>query len=193
MLPQRESAPRLFKQDIDSSSFRFVPRLDINIKPKELLAEYFIRDFVTKYHSILPDKNVMKSNLMPGSRFYWLSSRSLYNELISGGIDNFMLNQSSSINRKVHIEWIRPVSGGLWAVRFATLDYYDHTSLPIINLWMTYIRAVFGSVNYNNYSLRENNPYGFFIYNYSLSYIGSPTNITAYLQKISVSDTKKSK
>lgn len=191
MLPQREATPRLFKQDTDTSSFRFVSQQEIKIPPKELLAEGFIRDYITKYHSILPDKNTMKLNLMPGSKFYWFSSKDLYNELIVGGIDNFMLNKPSIKTRKVNIEWVRPISRGLWTARFATLDYYDHTSLPIINLWMAYIRTVFGLVDYDNYSLRENNPYGFFIYNYSLSYLGSPSNTQEYIQKISASKVNK--
>lgn len=187
MLPQREAAPRLFKQDNDSQSFRFISGQEINVQPKELLAEDFIRYYVNTRHSILKNKRLMKLNLMPGSKFYWISSKGVYDNFIQGNIDTFMMNQGSDHIRDVYIEWVRPVSQGLWTVRFATLDYYEHTSLPLVNLWMAHIRTVFGLVDYDNYSLRENNPYGFFVYNYSVSYLGTPASVTEYLQEHSLS------
>ena len=136
------------------------------------------------------NKIQMRLNIMPGSRLYWLSSSDVYQEFIQGSGDDFIINAGSNVTREVNIEWVRPLARGLWNVRFATLDYYSHTSLPIVNLWTAYIRAVFGVSNYENYQLRENNPNGFYIYNYSLSYLGAP-NAKDYLSKVKTSASGK--
>jgi type IV secretory pathway component VirB8 len=74
------------------------------------------------------------------------------------------------------------MSRGFWVAQFITMDYYPNEQTPIINIWRAYIRTILAPINYENRSLREKNPFGFLVTNYSLSYIGTPEDPQSYLE-----------
>ena len=84
--------------------------------------------------------------------------------------------------RLAEVEWIEPMSRGFWMAQFITMDYYPGEKTPIINIWRAYVRAILAPIPYENQSLREQNPFGFLVINYSTSYVGTPEDPESYLR-----------
>lgn len=184
MLPQKTSTPRLLRQDYDIEQLKIISKNEDKITPNDLLSEKFIREYISDRHSISNNLKLQKKKWQKGSRFFWKSSEDVYKNFLTDDIDVFLnSSQDSDFIRKVNIEKIQLISRGFWMVRFATLDFYSHADLPVINIWNAHIRAAMMLVDYNNISLRYNNPHGFNILGYSLSYVGTPENIEEYLIK----------
>lgn len=184
MLPQKTSAPRLLRQDTDIEQLTIISKNENQITPNDLLSEKFIREYITDRHSISNNLKLQKKKWQEGSRFFWKSSEQVYQNFMTSDIDAILnLSQGSDFVRKVNIEKIHLIARGFWLVRFATLDFYSHADLPVINIWNAHIRAAMMLVDYNNISLRYNNPHGFNVLEYSLSYVGTPINVEEYLIK----------
>ena len=162
MLPQRGANPRIFTVDEDTDALRMLPALEVKTQPKELLNEYFVREYVLARHRIYANRSLTRLNQMVGSKLYWMSSSDVYNRV---KVENpEVSNYPIGMRREVDIKWVRPISMGAWQVRFATLDYYPNVSLPQISFWQAYLRTAFALVDYDNKYTRENNPTGFVVY-----------------------------
>lgn len=182
MLPQRGAQPRILIKDDYSNQLRLLNKQEVVSSPKDLLSENLIREYIKTRHTVPSKYDDLKKKWRVGSDFYWMSSGEVYEEFASEDIEQLLHSyQTSGFTREVNIEWVRPVASGLWVVRFATLDYYSHSKIPLVNIWHAYVRSVMALVNYDNKSLRYHNPYGFYVIGYSLSYIGSPDNVDNYM------------
>ena len=183
LLPQRGADARLLIKDGYFNQLKLLKKQEVSIAPKDLLFEGFIREYVMTRHVITSRHDELKSRWGTGSRFYWMSSPGVYKEFTSGDIEKLIYSyQSGGFVRDVDIEWAYPISHGLWVVRFATYDFYEKSSTPVINIWHAYIRSALAIIDYNNKSLRNQNPFGFRVFSYSLSYIGSPHNVVGYIR-----------
>ena len=185
MLPQRGATPRLLQKNDPLNRLDVVTKQEVNVYPKDLLTENFIREYVSVRHSVSSNYDALKKKWQIGSPFYCMSSEEVYQRFLSsGGLEQMIYSyQSKGFTRTVDIHWVHPVAVGLWAVRFATFDYYPHSTLPVVNVWQAYVRAVMALISYDNKMMRYQNPFGFLVTSYSLSYLGSPDNIAGYLQK----------
>ncbi len=183
LLPQRGANSRLLVKDDYFNQLKLIKKQEVNVAPKNLLFESFIREYVLLRHSVTSQYDELKSRWAVGSRFYWMSTPEVYKEFASDNVDQLLFSyQSKEFTRTLDIEFAYPISNGLWVVRFATYDYYSTSKLPIINIWHAYVRAVLALINYDNKSIRYQNPFGFLVTSYSLSYIGSPNNVAGYMQ-----------
>jgi type IV secretory pathway component VirB8 len=182
MLPQRSAYPLLFYHDKTFSQLSVLEKHEKPIAAIDLLTESFIEEYVYLRHVITSDYDELMLRWGPGSKFYWMSSRATYGAFASNDIERNVRDfQMTGITRLVEIEWIRPTSRGFWQVQFITMDYYPKEKNPIINIWHAYIRTVMSPIPYENKSLREQNPFGFLVTNYALSYIGTPGDPKSYL------------
>lgn len=183
LLPQRGSDARLLVKDNNFNQLKLLKKQELNIAPKDLLFEGFIREYVMTRHIITSQYDELKDRWGVGSRFYWMNSPEVYKEFSSEDIGQLIASyQNNDFVRDVDIEWAYPISHGLWVVRFATYDFYKSSKIPVVNIWHAYIRSALALIDYNNKSLRNQNPFGFRVFSYSLSYIGSPNNVVGYMQ-----------
>ena len=182
MIPQKTSSPLLLFHDKNFSTLSLIERQEKPVAAIDLLAEFFIEEYIHMRHTITSDYDELMLRWGAGSKFYWMTSQRLYSAFASNDLSrNIRDFKMSGLARFVEIDWIRPTSSGFWQSQFSTLDYYPGASTPVVNVWRAYIRAAFAPIPYENKSLREQNPFGFIILNYALSYAGTPDIQKSYL------------
>ena len=182
MLPQRSSSPLLLEHNKGFSELKLLEEQERPIAAIDLLTESFIEEFILLRHIITADYDELMYRWGRGSRLFWMSSRKVYQDFVSNDIQN-NINQFKmrGLVRLAEVEWIKPMSRGFWTAQFITMDYYPGETVPIINIWRAYVRALMAPIPYENQSLREQNPFGFLVTNYSTSYVGTPDDPQSYM------------
>ena len=182
LLPQRGAYPRLLQSNRYFSQLELTDRQEKTVPVQDLLAEQYIEEYINLRHVISNDYDELMDRWSPGSKLYWMSSRSVFQSFTTNDVQNNILQfRMRSLVRLVEVEWVKPMTKGLWQAQFITMDYYPGETTPIVNIWRAYLRVVFTSINYNNRSLRTHNPFGFLVLNYSIAYVGTPEEPSSYL------------
>lgn len=133
-------------------------------------------------HVISNDYDELMMRWAPGSELYWLSARSVFQNFVTNDVQNNIRQfRMRALVRMVEVEWVKPMTQGLWQAQFITMDYYPGEKVPIVNIWRAYLRIVFTTINFNNKEQRTLNPFGFLVLNYSLAYVGTPDQPESYL------------
>ncbi len=183
MMPQRSAFPMMFVHNRSFSQLEPIDRQERPIAAIDLLTESFIEEYILQRHVITADYDELMARWGRGSRLFWMSSRKVYQDFVSNDINNNINSfKMRGLVRLAEVEWIKPLSRGFWQAQFITMDYYPGETKPIINIWRAYLRAMLAPIPYENKSLREQNPFGFLVTNYSLSYVGTPGDSETYLQ-----------
>ncbi len=182
MLPQRSTFPILFKQNHSFSQLDVVDKQEKPIAVVDLLTEAFVEEYINLRHVVTSDYDELMSRWGRGSRFFWTSSRKVYQSFATSDLNsNIRKFKTRGLVRLVEVEWVKPSSRGFWVSQFITMDYYPGETTPIINIWRAYLRVFMAPIPYENKSLREQNPFGFLVTNYSLAYVGTPDSPESYL------------
>lgn len=182
LLPQRGAYPRLLQSNRYFSELERTDVQERTVPVQDLLAELYIEEYIMLRHVISNDYDELVARWSPGSELYWMSSRTVFQNFATNDVKNNILQfRMSSLVRMVEVEWIKPISKGLWMAQFITMDYYEGQSVPIINIWRAYLRVAFTTINFNNKEQRTLNPFGFLVLNYSLAYVGTPNEPASYL------------
>lgn len=183
MLPQRSSSPLLFEPDRAFSQLKLIEKQERPVAAIDLLTEAFIEEFILLRNVITADYDELTRRWQPGSRLFWMSSQKVYQNFVANDIQrNINQFKIQGLVRLAEVEWIEPMSRGFWMAQFITMDYYPGEKTPIINIWRAYVRAILAPIPYENQSLREQNPFGFLVINYSTSYVGTPEDPESYLR-----------
>lgn len=182
LLPQRGAYPQLLQTNRYFSQLEMVDVQERAMPVQDLIAEQYIEEYIMLRHVISNDYDELVARWSPGSELYWLSGRSVFQNFATNDVqNNIMQFRMRAMTRLVEVEWIRPMTRGLWQAQFITMDYYPGEEVPLINIWRAYMRIVFTNINFNNRDQRRFNPFGFMVLNYSLSYIGTPDEPQSYL------------
>ena len=182
LLPQRGAYPRLLQPNNYFSQLELTDVLEKNVSAQDLIAEQYIEEYIMLRHVISNDYDELVTRWAPGSRLYWLSTRAVFQNFTTNDAqNNIMQFRMRSLVRMVEVEWIRPMTKGLWQAQFITMDYYPGREIPIVSIWRAYLRVAFTSPKFKDKNQRMFNPFGFMVLNYSLAYIGSPDEPVSYL------------
>ena len=182
LLPQRGAYPRLLQTNTYFSQLEQTEMQEKNVPVQDLIAEQYIEEYILLRHVISNDYDELMYRWAPGSELYWLSSRAVFQNFVTNDVQNNIRQfRMRDMVRMVEVEWVKPMTRGLWQAQFITMDYYGGEQVPIVNIWRAYMRVVFTNINFNNKDQRVFNPYGFLVLNYSLSYVGTPDEPESYL------------
>lgn len=182
LLPQRGAAPYLLQTNNYFSQLELTQKAEKTVPVQDLITEQYIEEYINLRHVISNDYDELMSRWAAGSQLYWLSSRMVFQSFAANDVQNNILQfRMRGLMRLVEVEWIKPMTRGLWHAQFITLDYYPGEEKPVINIWRAYLRVVFTDINFYNKEQRVMNPFGFLVLNYSLSYMGTPDEPESYL------------
>ena len=164
------------------SQLELTQKAEKTVPVQDLITEQYIEEYINLRHVISNDYDELMSRWAAGSQLYWLSSRMVFQSFAANDVQNNILQfRMRGLMRLVEVEWIKPMTRGLWHAQFITLDYYPGEEKPVINIWRAYLRVVFTDINFYNKEQRVMNPFGFLVLNYSLSYMGTPDEPESYL------------
>lgn len=184
MLPQRGSMPQLFYVDHYFSQIDRMQPDEVNYPVSNLITEEHITNYIMMRYIITNDYDELVRRWGEGSYIYWLSSSDVFHQF-SKYDAKYNLHQFKSKNmmRDVEIDWIRPLTRGLWQTQFRTLDYVPSRDEPITSIWRATMRIQYVKFNKVNHEDSLKNPFGFMVTNFALSYLGTDNASEHYMSK----------
>lgn len=182
MLPQISAHPRFFQINRYFSRLEPVLPAEIAIPATSLIIENYIGNYIMLRYMISDNREEMNERWGPNSIIAFYSIPQVWNDFNENDKVYFTyLSESRGINRRVSIDWIRPLASGLWSVQFRTLDFFPRTSVPDVNIWRSTIRVAFRNIAWKNKEDAVLNPYGFTITSYSLAFFGKDDTLQSII------------
>ena len=194
LLPLRGGRPNLMTADKFTSSLEKVEPLEKNISSDDVLTEQLVEKYVKLRHEIPDNPYDLYERWSRGSDLYWMSSIGNFQRFSHKANYDFITKLiAQGLIRKVETEWIRRLTPQLWMVQFHTVNSTQQNPEPQVIVWRAYLRVNFvdaadieieGDIDLPDDFLKsslERNPYGFKVKNYSLSYLGTPSEPESYL------------
>lgn len=184
MLPQRGSSPQLFYIDRYFNNVEQVQPMEIDYPVSNLINEEQITNYIMMRYLISNDYDELMRRWGPSSYIFWMSSPMIYDRFQRYDAKFNMLQfQQNNMVRDVEIDWIRPLSKGLWQAQFRTMDYSSDSPDPMTNIWRAVMRVNFVKMLDRSHDDSLKNPYGFLINEYALSYKGEDKAAEHYMSR----------
>ena len=89
--------------------------------------------------------------------------------------------KKEGLQRYIQIEWIKPLSRGLWQAQFKTFDVTARNQNPSVSYWRATMRIAYVNLKFKQKDDAIYNPYGFIVSSYSLAYHGSEGDNESYI------------
>ncbi len=171
MLPQKTARPQVFHLNKDFYTLEQTQPAEKSALALDLIAESYIIEYIKLRYLVTQNKKKDDTRWQENSRFFWLSSADVYNQFNETERKYAAAQRLKGLNRHVLVEWVKPISFGLWQAQFVTYDVYQNKKVEK-NVWRAVIRGSFTKVPFVNKADVIKNPYGFVISSFHLSYVG---------------------
>ncbi len=184
LIPQKSVYPRLLHINKYFSQLELVPYKEVRTRAMDLLAEQYIRDYITLRNTITNDYDELLARWGEGEIIYWTSAKPVFETFYKSDVQhNMILFKEKGLQRFVKIEWVRPLTLGLWQVQYLTMDIIPGVKKVDTKIWRATMRIVFLRFPFPKKEDQIKNPFGFIVQNYSLSYVGTPESSAHYLER----------
>ena len=183
LLPQRGARPRLLQTNKFFSQLENSDPAEKKMPVMDLVTEQLIEKYSKLRHEIPESQSQLYNRWAMKSEFYWLSSVGVFQEFASKATSEQIIKFiKQGITRKVEMEWTRRVTGNLWQSQFHTIIRYPDIPDPVVIVWRAYMRIDYNDIDLEKRDGLVENPFGFKITKYSLSYVGTPEKPVSYLE-----------
>ena len=148
----------------------------------DLISEKYINEYLRRRYTISDNVREMQKRWGQNGHFYWYATTNVYEEFLATDMD-VAINKAkkTGLQRYVSIDWIRPLSRGLWQAQFKMHDILPNRE-PRVTYWRASMQIMYSNLKTMSKTTRMLNPYGFLIHEYSLSYIGSDSGNESYIE-----------
>jgi len=175
LVVQKRVKPRLIYINYNTESLAKLEKFETITPVSEVIAQMLIDQYIKIRNEIPSDPDLIAQRWGMYKQLYWLSTSETYNMFLnSEAKSNYYLLRMKNITREVEVKWIREETRGLWIAQFETYDFTPRSKEPVRNLWRATMRVGFGPRPFRNKNDLMQNPFGFAVTNYSLSYVGPP-------------------
>ncbi len=180
LIPSLKVHPQFFNINKYFSQIEMVQPREVKYPVGDLITEQYIKQYLFMRYTITSDYEELYERWRVGSPFYWYSAPNVYSEFENQEMKINLQQFKKGLQRYIEIEWIRPLSLGLWLTQFTTYDVFPNQK-PAISYWRATIRVAYAKINFPDKEDQIMNPYGFLVSSYSLAYHGSEGDNESYL------------
>jgi len=180
MIPSIKVQPRFFSINKYFSQIEQVQPHIIKYPVTDLVTEQYIKEYLYLRYTMGNDPETIIASWTEGSPLYWYSSPEVYSEFKNSEMEANLALFKSGLRRYVDIQWIKPLSHGLWQTQFATYDIISGQK-PVVVYWRATIRVAYAKLNFSDKDDAIMNPYGFVVQSYSLAYHGAQGDNESYI------------
>ncbi|MBQ8870835.1 MAG: hypothetical protein IJ019_05615 [Alphaproteobacteria bacterium] len=183
MLPQLSVYPTFYSINDYFSQIEVVQKSEVVFPVSDLITEKYIDEYLNLRFSIVGNVRDMKRRWAAGSAFYWYQTPDVYAQFIATDLVSAMTQyQKKKLQRYIEVQWIRPLSRGLWYAQFKSYDFLPDKEKPVVTYWRATMRVMYANLKFNDRSKRMLNPYGFLVSNFSLAYHGAEGGVESYME-----------
>ena len=184
LIPQKSVYPRILQINKYFSELELVENEEVYTRATDLLAEQHITDYIILRNTITNDYDELIARWGPGEIVYWFSARPVYEAFYRGDVThNIVQFKEKGLQRFVKVEWVRPLTMGLWQAQYLTMDVLPGVEKVDTKIWRATMRIAFLRLPFKTKEDQIKNPFGFVVQNYSLSYVGTPETSVHYLER----------
>ena len=180
MIPSIKVYPRFFSINKYFNQIEMVQPREIRYPVSDLITEQYLKEYIYMRYTITSDYEELYDRWRVGSPLYWYSAPNVYSEFKSHEMLTNLQQFREGLQRYVEIEWIRPLSRGLWQTQFVTYDVFPNQK-PSVVYWRATIRVAYAKINFPDKEDQVMNPYGFLVASYSLAYHGAEGDSESYI------------
>ncbi|HCU58583.1 MAG TPA: hypothetical protein DIC64_01220 [Alphaproteobacteria bacterium] len=180
MVPSIKVSPQFFSINKYFSQVEQVQPHVLRYPVTDLVTEQYIKEYLYLRYTIGSDAETLISSWTEGSPLYWYSSPQVYNDFKTSEMEANLKLFRSGLRRYIDIQWIKPLSHGLWQTQFATYEMFPGQE-PSIVYWRATIRVAYANLQFEDKDDRIMNPYGFAVQSYSLAYHGAEGDNESYM------------
>lgn len=164
MAPRLKVVPQvLSKEPMHSLELIQAESFDTNIADKRLIDEMMIRYYLTERYTIFADEREMKNKWSPGGSIAMLSTPQVYREFYQSLGELPENIQVLTYSQSIDIRMVKR-TGKIWTVEF---DVYKLTQGVLSKETRIAVLESSEVASRRGFRLRNTNPYGFIIINYT--------------------------
>jgi type IV secretory pathway component VirB8 len=183
MLPQLSVYPTFYSINDYFSQIEVVQKREVSFPVSDLITEKYIDEYLYLRFSVTDNINEMKRRWGEGSAFYWYQTPNMYSQFMAIDYPLAMMQaQKKKMQRYIEVQWIRPMSRGLWQAQFKTFDFLPDKPEPSVAYWRATMRITYANLQFQDKSKRVLNPYGFLVSSFSLAYHGAEGGAESYME-----------
>ncbi len=180
MVPSIKVKPRFFSINKYFSQIQMVQPREIKYPVSDLITEQYIKEYLYLRYTMTGSAEDVASQWRAGSPFYWYSTPTVYTEFKSSEMKTNLQQFKKGMQRYVDVQWIKPLSKGVWQAQFATYDITPGQERAVV-YWRATLRIVYGKIDFPDKEDQVMNPYGFLVASYSLAYHGAEGDSESYI------------
>ncbi len=182
MLPLIRVTPEFYRINNYFDQIEQVQKNEVNFPVSDLITEQYIQEYLHLRYTITSDFQELVERWSPGSALFWYSSPAVYESFRDTDVQSSLMQfRKNGLQRYVEIEWVRPLSRGLWQAQFKTTEFTAKDRTLIVTYWRATMRIGYANLNFPEKEDRILNPYGFLVTSYSLAYHGAEGDTESYI------------
>ena len=182
MLPLIRVTPEFYNINKYFSQIEQVQKREVNYPVSDLVTENYIREYLIARYTVTNDYEEIVQRWGRGSVMYWYSTPTIYDDFVNTDARSSLLQfRRNGLQRYIEIDWVRPLSRGLWQAQFTTYDFHGNNPVPAVSYWRATMRIMYARLNFAEPADRLYNPYGFLVASYSLAYHGPERYTESYI------------
>lgn len=182
MLPLIRVTPEFYSINKYFSQIEQVQKREVRFPVSDLITEQHIYEYLTMRYTIGKDYESLIRQWGSDSPVFWYSAPAIYDDFFTNEVRaNIAGFKNESLERYIEIEWVRPLSRGLWQAQFKTYDITADSLEPVVNYWRATMRIAYRRLVFENKEDTVYNPYGFIVTSYSLAYHGAEGDPESYI------------
>lgn len=182
MLPLIRVVPEFYSINKYFSQIEQVQKRERRFPVSDLITEQHIYEYLAMRYTMGNDYETIIQQWGSDSPLFWYSTPTVYDEFFNNEVRaNIAGFKNQGLERYIEIEWVRPLSRGLWQAQFKTYDFTMDNPEPTVNYWRATMRILYSKLNFENKEDAVYNPYGFIVSSYSLAYHGEEGGPESYI------------
>ena len=182
MLPLIRVTPEFYSINKYFSQIEQVQKREVRFPVSDLITEQHIYEYLTMRYTIGKDYESLIRQWGSDSPVFWYSAPAIYDDFFTNEVRaNIAGFKNESLERYIEIEWVRPLSRGLWQAQFKTYDITADSLEPVVNYWRATMRIAYRRLVFENKEDTGYNPSGFIVTSYSLASHGAEGDPESYI------------
>ena len=123
MIPAIDVVPQFFSINKNFNQIEMVQPREVRFPVSDLVTEQYISEYLTMRYTMTNDFEMLLQQWGTNSPLYWYSSPAVYADFFQHDVRaNLAEFKREGLERYIQIEWIKPLSRGLWQAQFKTFD-----------------------------------------------------------------------
>jgi len=163
--PQVRSVPRFAMVNALDNNIQRIGSFSKNMNAMYYITEKLVSDYVVMKRQVTPNIEAMKDHYKEGGNLEIFSNGQTYVKVKADSLRILKEIEKHGLKREVNVLWAKPLTRGVWRVRYEITDTYKDRAEPEVSSWYAIVTFSFrpGALDHDKLMV---NPFGFVVEDY---------------------------